>query len=70
MLGAGRFESIGIPWPEVLGPFVGVVETVCDALIILGFLTRLAVIPLIIVVIDGSLVPAFATVRPADPCCA
>ena len=51
MLGAGRFESIGIPWPEVLAPFVGVVETVCGALIILGFLTRLAVIPLIIVVI-------------------
>ncbi len=51
ILGAGRFASIGIPWPEVMGPFVGVVETVCGALIILGLLTRLAVIPLIIVML-------------------
>jgi putative oxidoreductase len=51
LLGAGRFASIGIPWPELLGPFVGVVETVCGALIIAGLLTRLAVIPLIIVMV-------------------
>src|SRR5579863_96005 len=51
LLGAGRFAMIGIPWPEVLGPFVGVVETVCGALIILGLLTRLAAIPLIIIMI-------------------
>lgn len=51
ILGAGRFTSIGIPWPEIMGPFVGVVETICGALIILGLLTRLAVIPLIIVMI-------------------
>lgn len=47
-LGAGRFARIGIPAPEVMGPFVGVVETVCGALILLGLLTRLAAIPLII----------------------
>jgi putative oxidoreductase len=51
LLGAGRFTSIGIPWPDVLGPFVGVVETVCGALLIAGLLTRLAAIPLIIVMI-------------------
>jgi putative oxidoreductase len=51
LLGAGRFTSIGIPWPDVLGPFVGVVEVVCGALIIVGLLTRLAAIPLIIVMI-------------------
>ncbi|HVN46158.1 MAG TPA: DoxX family protein [Steroidobacteraceae bacterium] len=51
LLGAGRFASIGIPWPNLMGPFVGVVETVCGALLILGLLTRLAVIPLIIVMI-------------------
>lgn len=50
-LGAGRFATIGIPWPQVLGPFVGVFETVCGALIIVGLLTRLAAIPLIIVMI-------------------
>jgi uncharacterized membrane protein YphA (DoxX/SURF4 family) len=47
-VGAGRFAKIGIPNPEFMGPFVGVVETVCGALILLGLLTRLAAIPLII----------------------
>jgi putative oxidoreductase len=47
-VGAGRFAKIGIPSPDVMGPFVGVVETVCGALILLGLLTRLAAIPLII----------------------
>ena len=47
-LGAGRFVKIGIPAPEVMGPFVGGVEIVCGGLLILGLLTRLAAIPLII----------------------
>jgi len=47
-VGAGRFAKIGIPNPDVMGPFVGVVETVCGALILLGLLTRLAAVPLII----------------------
>jgi putative oxidoreductase len=51
ILGAGRFANIGIPYPEVMGPFVGVVEVTCGVLIILGFLTRLATIPLIIIMI-------------------
>jgi uncharacterized membrane protein YphA (DoxX/SURF4 family) len=45
-LGAGRFAKIGIPSPEIMGPFVGVVEIVCGALLILGLCTRLAAIPL------------------------
>ncbi len=47
-LGAGRFTKIGIPAPDIMGPFVGGVETLCGTLILLGFLTRLAAIPLII----------------------
>ena len=46
--GVGRFARIGIPAPDVMGPFVGVVEIVCGTLILIGFLTRLATIPLII----------------------
>ena len=49
-LGAGRFIRIGIPAPEVMGPLVGVVEIVCGGLLILGLLTRLAAIPLLIVI--------------------
>jgi putative oxidoreductase len=48
LLGAGRFARIGIPAPEIMGPFVGVVEVVCGGLLILGLLTRLAAIPLLI----------------------
>jgi putative oxidoreductase len=51
ILGAGRFANIGIPYPELMGPFVGVVEMICGALIILGLLTRLAAIPLIIIMV-------------------
>jgi uncharacterized membrane protein YphA (DoxX/SURF4 family) len=46
--GAGRFARIGIPWPEVTGPIVGVVEIVCGALLLAGLLTGLAAIPIII----------------------
>ncbi|MEO8184435.1 MAG: DoxX family protein [Deltaproteobacteria bacterium] len=47
-LGAGRFAKIGIPAPQLLGPFVGAVEIICGLLIVAGLLTRLAAIPLII----------------------
>jgi putative oxidoreductase len=46
--GAGRFAKIGIPAPDVMGPFVGVVEIACGALVLAGLLTRLAAIPLVI----------------------
>jgi putative oxidoreductase len=46
--GAGRFARIGIPYADVTGPFVAVVEIVCGTLIVFGLLTRLAAIPLII----------------------
>ena len=51
LLGAGRFAKIGIPYPDLMGPFVGAVETICGALIILGLFTRLASIPLIVIMI-------------------
>ena len=51
IVGAGRFANIGIPYPEVMGPFVGTVEIVCGALIIMGLLTRLAAIPLIVLMV-------------------
>ena len=47
-LGAGRFQKIGIPAPSFTGPFVGVVEIVCGALVIAGLFTAFAAIPLLI----------------------
>lgn len=49
-LGAGRFAKLGLPSPQVLGPLVGGFETVCGALIIVGLLTRLAALPLLVVI--------------------
>ncbi len=47
-LAAGRFARIGIPCPEIMGPFVGGCEIVCGALLIIGWLTRLAALVLLI----------------------
>jgi putative oxidoreductase len=47
-LGEGRFEKIGIPAPYLTASFVGVVEIVFGALLLLGLFTRLATVPLII----------------------
>ncbi len=47
-LGVGRFVKIGIPWPQFMAPFVGVVEIVFGALLLIGLFTRLAAIPLLI----------------------
>jgi putative oxidoreductase len=49
VLGAARFASIGIPHPALMGPLVGCFEIVCGALIIVGLFTRLAAIPLIVI---------------------
>lgn len=51
ILGTGRFVGIGIPWPEVMGPFVGWVETLSGILLLLGLLSRLAAVPIIVVML-------------------
>ena len=48
--GAGRFTRIGIPAPHAMAPFVGAVEIICGLLVLLGFRTRLAAIPLLAVI--------------------
>lgn len=53
--GAGRFEKIGLPSPEFLGNFVGSFEVLCGALLLLGLFTRLASIPLIIIMLVAIL---------------
>ena len=61
-LGAGRFSKIGIPHPQLMGPFVGSVEVLCGTLLIVGLLTRLAAIPLfgvISVAIASTKVPMY-----------
>jgi len=52
-VGASRFAKIGIPSPDFVAPFVGCFEIACGTLVLLGLLTRLAVIPLIIVMLTA-----------------
>ncbi len=47
-LGIERFTKIGFPSPGPLAGFVGGVEIICGALVIIGLLTRLAAVPLLI----------------------
>lgn len=49
--GTGRFEKIGLPNPDFLGNLVGTFEIFCGALVLVGLLTRLAAIPLIIIML-------------------
>lgn len=50
-VGVGRFAKIGIPAPDVMAPFVGCIEIVCGSLVLLGLFTRLAVMPLGVVML-------------------
>lgn len=50
-VGAGRFEKIGFPNPAFVAQFVGSFEIVCGVLVLLGLFTRLAVIPIIIIML-------------------
>ena len=52
-LGAGRFESIGFAQPHLLAPFVGSFEIGCGTLVLLGLATRLAVLPLIAIMLTA-----------------
>lgn len=58
--GAGRFEKIGLPAPELLGSLVGSFEILCGLLILFGLLTRLAAVPILIIM----LVALFTTKLP------
>lgn len=57
-LGVGRFEKIGIPAAHFMAPFVGTVEIVCGSLLLIGLFTRVAIIPLL-----GVILVAIATTK-------
>jgi putative oxidoreductase len=49
-LGAGRFAKIGFPYPEWTATAVAFFEITCGLLVIAGLMTRLASIPLLIII--------------------
>jgi putative oxidoreductase len=53
LLGTGRFTTIGFSNPVFWAYFTGTFEIICGTLIILGLITRVASIPLIIIMITA-----------------
>jgi putative oxidoreductase len=49
-MGVERFTRIGFSHPAFTAHFVGAFEIVCGLLVLVGFFTRLAVIPLLIII--------------------
>lgn len=52
-VGVERFESIGFPSPMIIAPVVGCVEIGCGLLVLSGLLIRVAVVPLIIIMLTA-----------------
>jgi len=48
-LGSGRFEKLGIHPATFWAPFAASFEIVCGLLIVIGWLTRAAVVPLLVI---------------------
>jgi uncharacterized membrane protein YphA (DoxX/SURF4 family) len=53
LLGTGRFLTIGFQNPSFWAYFTGTFEIICGTFIIIGLVTRLASIPLIIIMITA-----------------
>ncbi len=53
LLGTGRFMKIGFSDPEFWAYFTGTFEIICGSLVLLGLLTRVASIPLLIIMITA-----------------
>ena len=49
-MGVERFARIGFPHPAFTAHIVGAFEIVCGSLVLLGVLTRVAAIPLLIII--------------------
>jgi uncharacterized membrane protein YphA (DoxX/SURF4 family) len=52
-VGAGRFAKIGFAMPHIVAPFVGCFEIICGGLVLIGLVTRLAVVPLIVIMLTA-----------------
>lgn len=58
---AEYFTELGIPAPAFQASFVSFVELICGSLVLIGFATRLAALPLI-----GTMVVALITAKASD----
>ena len=49
-MGVERFARIGFPHPSFTAHFVGMFEVICGALVLFGLVTRLAAVPLLVII--------------------
>jgi uncharacterized membrane protein YphA (DoxX/SURF4 family) len=49
-MGVNRFERIGFTHPGFTALFVGTFEIICGILVLIGFFTRIAALPLLIII--------------------
>jgi len=52
-MGALRFAKIGFPYPDFTAHFVGTFEIACGLLVLVGLFTKLASVPLLIVILTA-----------------
>lgn len=52
-MGVLRFAKIGFPYPDLTAHFVGTFEIACGLLVLIGLFTKLASIPLLIVILTA-----------------
>ena len=53
LVGTGRFEKIGFADPDFWAYFVGTFEIICGTLVLIGLLTKLATVPLLIIMMTA-----------------
>ena len=61
ILGEGRFEKLGIAHPLFWSVFTGCFEIICSLMIVAGFFIRVAVIPLLIVMVVAFITTKWPT---------
>jgi uncharacterized membrane protein YphA (DoxX/SURF4 family) len=64
-MGVIRFTRIGFPWPELTAHFVGTFEIVCGALVLFGLVTRLAAVPLLVIITTAIVTTKLPELWPA-----
>lgn len=52
-IGGGRFSKIGFSSPDFWAHFTGSFEIICGLLVLIGLITRFAVVPLLIIMITA-----------------
>ena len=60
-VGTGRFVKIGFSDPSFWAYFTGAFEIICGILIVIGLLTRLASIPLLIIMVVAFIATKYPT---------